>query len=301
MFRFIKKSLKLVLKIHIKLLRQILIKTHFIQKIGLLGFGETNLYNINCFYMTLDIENADFNICFSEKTKLPFKNNSLNIVYSSHNLEHLNESIADQFFKESYRVLKPNRELLIEVPNTQLLWEAYGAYLSTNETKHIQPFLDYCKVKQKNQLLYFDDSVIKPIQKEHPQLSVEQIIHDLNHPGNAIFGCFLACYQNPPFQGTHIPVFCNPEEINQTYTELSSTDFFEWYLNKMTAKQQLSGGHINAWTPEKLLGKLESNGFSAKIRKYKESIFFGRLLSKLMVPDRQHRTFFSLLVSGIKK
>ena len=41
--------------------------------------------------MTLDAVASDYEMAFDENSVLPFKDNSLKVIYSAHNLEHLDE------------------------------------------------------------------------------------------------------------------------------------------------------------------------------------------------------------------
>ncbi len=50
-----------------------------------------------------------------EKSKLPFNNSSVDVVYTSHFLEHI--SNLDRLINEVYRVLKPKGKFIIKVPH----------------------------------------------------------------------------------------------------------------------------------------------------------------------------------------
>ena len=52
-----------------------------------------------------------------QKKKLSFKNNTADIIYSSHMLEHLSKIKAAEFIKECFRVLKKDGILRIVVPD----------------------------------------------------------------------------------------------------------------------------------------------------------------------------------------
>ncbi len=56
---------------------------------------------------------------------IPFNNNTVDKIYSSHFLEHLSYKEITQFMQECLRVLKPGGEFLISVPNAKLYIEAY--------------------------------------------------------------------------------------------------------------------------------------------------------------------------------
>lgn len=56
---------------------------------------------------------------------IPFESDSIDIVYHSHVLEHLDRPVARQFLAETRRVLKPNGICRIVVPDFEFLCRAY--------------------------------------------------------------------------------------------------------------------------------------------------------------------------------
>ncbi|TWT96278.1 class I SAM-dependent methyltransferase [Neorhodopirellula pilleata] len=58
------------------------------------------------------------NIQYANVTeRLPFADNSCDVVYSSHMLEHINPADVPSFLQETHRVLKPNGIVRIAVPD----------------------------------------------------------------------------------------------------------------------------------------------------------------------------------------
>ena len=57
--------------------------------------------------------------------KLPFKDSTVDLIYSCHMLEHLDKNETRTFFNESFRVLKPNGLMRIVVPDFQRLVDNY--------------------------------------------------------------------------------------------------------------------------------------------------------------------------------
>jgi len=66
---------------------------------------------------------------------LPFPDNSINVIYSSHLLEHLYLENAKELLKECYRALKPNGILRIVVPNLKAFILKYLEESDSNSTK----------------------------------------------------------------------------------------------------------------------------------------------------------------------
>lgn len=59
------------------------------------------------------------------RTRLPFNDNSVDLIYSSHFLEHLNYDEAVAFITECKRVMKPGATMRLMVPDTELLMTKY--------------------------------------------------------------------------------------------------------------------------------------------------------------------------------
>lgn len=66
-------------------------------------------------------------IRFASATRLPFPNESVDSVYSSHMLEHLQREQARRFLHECKRILKPDGWLRVSVPSLSTLASEYLA------------------------------------------------------------------------------------------------------------------------------------------------------------------------------
>lgn len=87
-------------------------------------------YNIEGF-IDLDIKSDKYN---KERAKsfveydirndeLPYKDNTVDNIYCSHVIEHIEEKYVSNFFKETGRVLKKNGILRISTPDAKFLWK----------------------------------------------------------------------------------------------------------------------------------------------------------------------------------
>ena len=63
------------------------------------------------------------NIRYGNATKLPFKDHTMDVVYSSHAIEHLYEEDFIKFMKESERVLKPDGVFRLVIPDLYICEE----------------------------------------------------------------------------------------------------------------------------------------------------------------------------------
>ena len=72
------------------------------------------------------LEKMNGNLLAHDLSKgIPFKSNSVDVVYNSHVLEHLDRSVARGFLKEILRVLKPGGICRIVVPDFEFLCRSY--------------------------------------------------------------------------------------------------------------------------------------------------------------------------------
>jgi len=89
--------------------------TSFLARVGMLNSGQTGA-----------IRAARRNgVRRGSATKLPFQDNSVDVLYSSHMLEHLDRSEARKFVSECHRVLIPGGLLRLAIPDLGLYVEAY--------------------------------------------------------------------------------------------------------------------------------------------------------------------------------
>lgn len=66
------------------------------------------------------------NLFIHDLTKpFPWTNSSIDIIYSSHTLEHLNKEDGMNFLKECYRILKPGGFLRIVLPDLKPIIDKY--------------------------------------------------------------------------------------------------------------------------------------------------------------------------------
>ena len=270
------------------LLHKILLRLGILDKIGYLATGESDKNNINPLFITCDATNSDIPLVFDENFSFPFDDNKLNFIYSSHNLEHLNEATSDRFFKEVHRILKKGGELSIEVPNAELIYNNYANYLRTGSPEDLQELTNF----------NFNMEVINNV-INNQNLTKEAAISSLGKIHNKVLS-YLSCYCVPDYTGAHTPVVVEEDLFNKNFSALPMNEFFDWSVNLMNQSQKNSGGHINPWFPDKLIQKLNRLQFDTEIRSYKSSRIFSRKVCNFLIPDRKHRSFYSFRVSALK-
>lgn len=95
----------------------VLKKNFFLRTILSKFLSKERLYNINKLPNNIIVHNL--------KKGIPYENNSVDAVYHSHLLEHLDRSNVRGFLMEVFRVLKPNGIQRIVVPDLYLLCKSY--------------------------------------------------------------------------------------------------------------------------------------------------------------------------------
>lgn len=84
-----------------------------------------NLDKRNDFYEKDQGKNAFIEHDLSSREALPFANDSIEIFYCSHVIEHLPTNAVLKLFREFYRCLKPNGYFRVTCPDIELLYHAY--------------------------------------------------------------------------------------------------------------------------------------------------------------------------------
>lgn len=105
-------------------------------------------------WITVDIENNP-DILWDLRLGLPFPNESISKIYSSHFFEHLSYKEGQKFFGECLRVLVPFGTFSICVPNARIYIEAYLKGLSIDDFCIYKPAFNYTtKIDYVNYIAY---------------------------------------------------------------------------------------------------------------------------------------------------
>jgi SAM-dependent methyltransferase len=236
---------------------------------GKLALGEKNRYGIRSEWVTVDLEGADVNLDFRQKSPLPFPDNSQFIIYSSHLIEHLEEPTALHLFRECYRVLRKGGYLKIEVPDMEKVVQAY----QRNDRSVLDPL---CEA--------FRNSLV--VNRGLPEIYAEDHI------------ALLGIASNYVADAAQVPVLANKEEVDAKLASLSLEEFGRWCVSLQSPTQRLSCGHVSPIYFEKLRAMLARTGFEAIARLKNGETNIPCLILKGL--ERPHRAFFSLYVEARK-
>lgn len=117
--------------------------------------------------MLLVLSASEKHIHWANAQRLPLKSGSVDVLYSSHMVEHLDREEASAFLKEARRVLLPNGIIRLVVPDLAKLVEAYERSGDANAfiermhvcTPHPRTLLERMRrflVGQRNHLWMYD-------------------------------------------------------------------------------------------------------------------------------------------------
>ncbi|OUL26023.1 methyltransferase type 11 [Nostoc sp. RF31YmG] len=81
---------------------------------------------INKIFKIINLDWPDQIVIHDLRKKFPWADNSVDVVYSSHTLEHLSRTDGQAFLKECHRVLKPNGIIRIVVPDLKSIVDKYN-------------------------------------------------------------------------------------------------------------------------------------------------------------------------------
>ena len=170
----------------------------------------------------------DINYNLLEIEPLPLPDESANIVYSSHTIEHITNNAAQNMFDESYRILKKNGFLRITAPDIDL---------------HYQSIL--------HNDLYFWKWHLKGMGKDTEKISLKQL--------------FLSSFasQTSVFYPAENSYKINDKEFDEIFQNHSYEEALDFCVSKCSVEfqQKYPFGHINWWNKEKLSSQLRKAGF----------------------------------------
>lgn len=170
---------------------------------------------------------------------LPIEDESANVVYSSHTIEHISDEAAQNMFNESFRVLKKGGFLRITTPDIDLhfrtvLNEDYDFwkwrienYSRKDEMQRIGIKIPFNKVSIKQLFLFYFFA----------QTSIMHVEESFNKISDA--------------------------EFDEIFSKMKYVDALDYIKSKcdLNIHVKYSGNHINWWNKEKLTSKLQSAGF----------------------------------------
>ena len=108
----------------------------------------TNIDLENKWYRDVQKEGVSINYDLFSLEKIPVKDNTAEIIYSSHTVEHINDEAAQNMFNESYRILKKGGLFRFTTPNIDLEYMAYR----NNDRNYFYWIDNYSTPKEMNRI-----------------------------------------------------------------------------------------------------------------------------------------------------
>ncbi len=157
---------------------------------------------------------------------IPFDDNSVDAIFCSHVVEHLEDHYIIEMLKEAFRVLKKGCVMRITCPDAQFLYQVS---------------------KQATTYWKWRDSWFNTLQfykGEKPRM-VDYLVREVATPK-------LKGYVNAIHHNDYLKEF----ESMEMY------DFLDFLTKDLTYREEFPGDHINYWTFEKMEKMLKEVGFS---------------------------------------
>jgi SAM-dependent methyltransferase len=195
--------------------------------------------------------------------KIPFDDDSVDAIYCSHVIEHIEDKFIRYLFEECYRVLKQGSVLRVACPDAEFL---YG--LSKLQTDYWQ-WREYDWFKSE---LYI---------KTTPPRAVDFLVREIATP--KLLGYKFATSQ---------------EEYERQFDSMGMNDFFEFLTSDLNFRGEFPGDHINYWTYRKIDNLLRDFGFKNVVR----SKYMGSCCCEMTIRIKFDLTYpgMSLYVDAIK-
>ena len=170
---------------------------------------------------------------------LPIDSDSAEVVYSSHTVEHINNTAAQNMFNEASRILKPNGFLRISTPNIDLEYRAYK-----ENDRACFYWIDTYSIPKNWQMGKYN--------KPFNAASIEQIF--LEHFATSV----------STLHSDGAPVRIDDEEFNALFKRMKYEDAFDYCCTKcpVEIQKKYPGNHINWWNFKKMSAMLSKAGFT---------------------------------------
>ena len=190
----------------------------------------TNLDFDNDCYRELQSKTSFIPYDLSQMTPMPFEAESVDIFYTSHTIEHLNNDCAQYLFEEVYRCLKPEGIFRVSCPDMEIQYRAYA---------------------QKDSLFWPQPS---PWGTNLPSIADRFLEH---------FATILVRMHCLRLNRNDINII-DSDKFNALFLTLSQADFFDELTKNIPsdANNFFPGGHSNWFTFEKIKPMLRNAGFN---------------------------------------
>ncbi len=165
--------------------------------------------------------------------KIPYEDDSVDCIYCSHVIEHIENGYDEKMLEECYRILKMGGVLRIACPDAEFLWQMakYGKdWWCWRKRWCIQFGVDYKDLRP-----------------------VDLLVREVATPRMKNFGYLYGTEKGY-------------KDYIDEFERLRCEDFLGFITSGLEFNVDHVGDHINYWTFEKLSGSLQKAGFKTIIR-----------------------------------
>lgn len=210
-------------------------------------FGDTNAKFFGPGWETVDRGNADHKIdLWRNPLQLPFTDGSIEVIYSSHLIEHLDNEACRRLFREWYRILKKGGVLRVVAPNMDYLIDSY---LTDDKDA------------------FFKDEMATGIGRTYYE-EIAMQVYMYNYDRRLLEPHNLLASQ---FSGRKGYIVFDKQDIESNVRSMSKEEFTTWLASHNDPN--LRGGHCNGWNSKKLIRFLKELHFSqVKESKFRQSV-----------------------------
>lgn len=174
-----------------------------------------------------------------ELKPLPINENSANIVYSSHTIEHISDEAAQNMFNEAYRILKKGGILRLTTPDIDLCYRS----VINNDRYFWKQMIEIYSVPENMVNVH----ICKPMK----DVSLKQIF------------LFNFASQTSELTSNENTYKISDEEFDKIFKEMSYEDALNYCKDKclLDIQKKYAVDHINWWNKYKLFSMLHKAGF----------------------------------------
>jgi len=176
------------------------------------------------------VQNEFVELNLIEKPKFPFEDNSIEVIYTSHTIEHITDESVINLIEESQRILKKGGVLRITCPDSNLLVNSVKFNVPSFWDWRKEWFLKKCGID-----------------------SIEIELEDYLVREFSTARCRFLENSKDSLQ---------PLEVREKMRNLSDNEFLKWIVEKNTFDEKFANYHINFWNYEKLEKICIEAGFS---------------------------------------
>tara|TARA_B100001540_G_C15786391_1_gene633418 strand:+ start:933 stop:1781 length:849 start_codon:yes stop_codon:yes gene_type:complete len=176
------------------------------------------------------IQNEFVELNLMKKPKFPFDDNSIELIYTSHTIEHITDESVINFIKESQRILKKGGVLRITCPDSNLLLNSVKFKVKGFWNWRMEWFLNKFEINSND--IELEDFLIRELSTARCRF----------------------------FENSNDPL--HPLEVREKMEVLEDNDFLQWIVEKNSFDDKFANYHINYWNFEKLKKMCIEAGFS---------------------------------------